>query len=455
LPTNLPSAFRKAIEQQFGKEAESLLQAIDKEPVAAVRVNPKKPAPEGHLPISSLVEWSPWAAFLAHRPSFILDPLLHAGTYYVQEASSTFIDDIVSQILLPDAPLVLDLCAAPGGKTCGLLSTLPPDALLISNEIVKQRSNILAENVSKWGNSNCIVTQAEPAQLSEMGPTFDLIVADMPCSGEGMFRKNPASVEEWSVDNVQFCAQRQGEILHHAWDMLQPGGYLIYSTCTFNQVENEGVLATFRKEQSFTQPAIQNPSPDQISTTDYLGVHSFRFLPHKTEGEGFFLAVLQKPGFRTKVQTYKMKDPWLRQPNKQTYQQLDKYFPEIKHNIGVFAQQDQVLAFPENWAGFANLLNRYAWVVKTGTTLMTLQHQDAIPHHEVALSSLNKYAKFDSVGLSLEQALDYLRKQAFELPQASKGILHVNYKGFELGWLKNMGNRFNNYYPNEWRIRHA
>ena len=455
MPQTLPVDFKKAIKKQFGQEASNLLQAIENEPVTSVRFNPEKSFPTNHLPISGLVPWSHLAAFLSQRPAFILDPLLHAGTYYVQEASSTFVDEIVLQLPLPDAPLVLDLCAAPGGKSCGLLSTLPPDAFLVSNEIVKQRSNILAENISKWGASNTIVIQAEPEQLAELGPTFDLIVADMPCSGEGMFRKNPASMEEWSTDNVQFCAERQEEILQQAWEMLQPGGYLIYSTCTFNQIENEGVLAGFRKTHDFSQPEIQNPTPEQISASDYKQIQAFRFLPHKTLGEGFFLAVLQKPGFRVKVQTYKMKEPWIRQPNKQTYQLIDRNLPELKHQIAVFSQNDQVLALPEKWAGFVNLINRYVWVVKTGIGLLSIQRQDAIPQQDLALSQLHTFANFAAIELDLEQAQNYLRKQTFDLPNAPKGILIVKHQGHCLGWMKNLGNRFNNYYPQEWRIRHA
>jgi len=449
----LPPEFIKAIQIQFETQAPDLLDSIFFPPTPSVRFNPLKPVPRSHFPVSSLVSWTSFGAFLSHRPEFILDPLLHAGTYYVQEASSMIMDHIVSQLPLPPAPLVLDLCAAPGGKSCGLLSTLPPDALLVSNEIVKQRSNILAENLSKWGFSNLVVTQAEPGQLAEMGETFDLIVADMPCSGEGMFRKNPASIGEWSIENVQICAARQKDILHKAWDLLQPGGFLIYSTCTFNQSENEEILANFRELETFIQPNMTNPEPNQVSESTYKNINAFRLLPNKTKGEGLFEAVLQKPGFRERVQTYKIKEPWIRQPNKQAFNLLDTYLPDLKNKIGVFSKQNQVLAFPHSWSGFINMLNRYVWVVKTGTCLFDIQHQNVIPHQDLALSPLNKFSIFPQLELNRKQAQQFLRKQSFELPEAQQGILLITYEGFELGWIKNMGNRFNNYYPQEWRIR--
>lgn len=385
----------------------------------------------------------------------MLDPLLHAGTYYVQEASSMFLDDVVAQIPLPDAAIVLDLCAAPGGKSCGLISCLPSDALLVSNEIIKSRSNILAENLSKWGASNVVVTNAEPSQLAELGPTFDLIVADMPCSGEGMFRKNPAAVEEWSPENVEMCATRQTEIMEQAWEMLQPGGFLIYSTCTFNQTENEGVLADFRQENPFYQPEMTNPCPDQITFSDFKGIEAFRFLPHATQGEGFFVAVIKKPGLREKVQTYKIKEPWLSPIGRQTKVILKENMPNLPDECNVLAQGEYLVHFPEKWGNIANLLNRYVWVVKTGTQLLALQRNSATPSHHLAMSPLKQWSNFGSVELSLEQARNYLRRQHFELPHSSKGILLATYKGYGLGWLKNMGNRFNNCYPQEWRIRHV
>ena len=229
----------------LGSEAEAFFAALDSPAPVSIRRNPNKPGigtTVMDLPTNKSVPWCPLGTYLAERPSFTNDPVFHAGGYYVQEASSMFLWQL--KPLLGESPVrALDLCASPGGKSTLLTNILPEGSVLVSNEVIHHRANILAENMIKWGYSTGIVTEADPDRLKSAGETFDFILVDAPCSGEGMFRKDEAARSEWSLQNVELCARRQQRILSAAWEMLQPGGLLAYSTCTFNTLENEDNLA--------------------------------------------------------------------------------------------------------------------------------------------------------------------------------------------------------------------
>ncbi|MBR5638690.1 MAG: RsmB/NOP family class I SAM-dependent RNA methyltransferase, partial [Muribaculaceae bacterium] len=218
-------------------EARAMLQSIESgEPVISVRFNDAK----GFVPPAALemVPWCATGAYLSERPQFTFDPHFHAGSYYVQDASSMFIYHVIKKLISKPVNH-LDLCAAPGGKTTAALQALPQGSVVVANEIVTPRAQVLRENIIKWGLDNCLVTNDSPKTLGRLENVFDIIAADVPCSGEGMFRKDEEAVSQWSPQLVAQCAARQREILRDIWPALKPGGLLIYSTCTYNLDENE------------------------------------------------------------------------------------------------------------------------------------------------------------------------------------------------------------------------
>ncbi len=274
--SQLPEAFTQLMRQHLGDDlAGTLFRGLDEEPVTSVRLNPLKT--DAVLPYER-VPWCRHAYYLPDRPSFTFDPLFHAGVYYVQEASSMYLDEVMRQYLPSGDLCALDLCAAPGGKSTLIRSHLSAGSLLVSNEPIRQRANILAENMAKWGHPNSIVTCNYPQDFAHFDETFDFIVADVPCSGEGMFRKDAQAVGEWSLENVDACWHRQREIVGHVWHTLKAGGLMVYSTCTFNRFEDEDnarwIAATLGADL----------------------LHERHFIPGRDRGEGFYIAVLRKHG---------------------------------------------------------------------------------------------------------------------------------------------------------------
>ena len=301
--TQLPAAFTEKIRQLMGEERfERYLQSFEEEPPVSIRVNPRKMA-EGRWQIAegTPVPWCRNGYYLQKRPNFTMDPLLHAGCYYVQEAASMFLDEALRQHLTSAVrPLTsLDMCAAPGGKSTLLRSVLPEDCVLYSNEPIRNRANILLENVTKWGYENHIVTNSYPKDYRASKLRFDVILCDVPCSGEGMFRKDPATIREWSPQNVEKCWQLQREIVDDAWACLNPGGLLIYSTCTFNTKENEENIRYFLEQYDDMEVVPVDVKPEWHITGSLLdGFHEpvYRFIPGITRSEGLFMCVLRKKG---------------------------------------------------------------------------------------------------------------------------------------------------------------
>ncbi|MDR1402822.1 MAG: RsmB/NOP family class I SAM-dependent RNA methyltransferase, partial [Tannerellaceae bacterium] len=286
----LPADFLLRMQILTGAACASFHAALQSPPPVSVRLNPAKgPADPGEESVS----WCSCGYYLKERPSFTFDPLFHAGAYYVQEASSMFLEQAIRAHV--SGPVkCLDLCAAPGGKSTHLQALLPAGSLLVSNEILKSRAAVLQENLIKWGNPGALVTSNHPAEMSRLPHFFDVVVADLPCSGEGMFRKDPSSAAQWSANNVAGCALRQRRILHDCWDALKPGGLLIYCTCTYNIEENEDNLQYII--QTLGGEALPVPVRDEWKITGALKYNhpAYRFFPHLTRGEGFFLAVIQK-----------------------------------------------------------------------------------------------------------------------------------------------------------------
>lgn len=451
---NLPVDFISSIRARLGGETDLFLSALAEDPPVSIRLNPFK-RHRNPMTLGCPVEQVPWSEvgyYLAERPSFTFDPLFHAGYYYVQEASSMFVEYVVRE-LIPKPVICLDLCAAPGGKSVGLLSALPEGSLLVSNEIVRQRANILSETLIKFGHSNSVVTQNRVKDFAAFPGLFDLILVDAPCSGEGMFRKDEVAMQEWSPQNVAMCAARQRDILDDVWPALRPGGLLLYSTCTYNRDENEenARWAASKLGAIFTKVEVDADWNITPSCSGETG--GYHFYPHKVKGEGFFVTVLRKPevgvseaGFHAKKNrkqtTIFIKDPV-------EYSGLIRN-PESFHFM---ESGDRIIALPKMYAetiiSFMNNLN----CLSAGIELGTRKGIDFVPSHALAMSiALNRDA-FINHEVTYEQAIAYLRKVSINLSGTPRGMVLLTWQNEPIGFVKNIGNRANNLYPNEWRIR--
>lgn len=356
----------------------------------------------------------------------------------------------------------LDLCAAPGGKSTHLSSLLPDGSLLVSNEVIRNRSYILAENLAKWGNASTIVLNNDPAEIGEALPEqFDLIVTDVPCSGEGMFRKDEASVGEWSVENVQLCAARQRRILHDIWPALRPGGLLIYSTCTYNTEEDEENVRHIVEELGAEALPVATDETWHVTGPLRFGNPVYRFFPHKTKGEGFFLAILRKEGdeeYEVKnersTKSPKNKGKKDKKATLPIPQEAWDYFRE-KENITLEWDGPQLRMIPTTHKSFIDRIrDKRLRILSAGVVVGESKGKDLIPSQALALSLELNPSAFPDAELTWEEAIRYLRKEAITLPEGlPKGYLLMRYQGVPLGFVKHLGNRSNNLYPQEWRIR--
>lgn len=442
----LNTAFVERTELLFGKERFArFVEALEGEPVVSIRYNTSKQMPDGD---NEIVPWAANGRYLSNRPVFTADPLFHAGCYYVQEASSMFIEQFVKQYV--DAPVrALDLCAAPGGKTTHLLSLLPKGSMLVSNEPVPQRAQVLAENVIKWGNPSSVVTRNEPADFGSFGNFFDLIVVDAPCSGEGMFRKDQGAVEQWSLSNVEQCVKRQKRILADIWPSLRPGGVLVYSTCTFNKEENEECVEWIAKELGATPLTVDVRAEWGVTGALVGDMPVYRFIPGYTAGEGFFIAALRKDG-----------DAPLAQPRQQRFQPVASKLKAAlegwltNSDCFNFVQQgERVVAMPREHTNAMLALQQKMKVLHCALPLADVKNNKLLPLHQLAMSNSLCKDAFSNVELVREQALAYLHREALAFEQAPVGYLLLTYNGAPIGFAKNIGNRANNLYPAEWRIR--
>lgn len=392
----LPPDFTRYTRQLMGDERfERYLQSFEEDAPVSIRLNPRS---NGAWKVNEgkPVSWCRNAYYLEHRPNFTFDPLFHAGCYYVQEAASMFLDTVLQQHL-PGRPVAaLDLCAAPGGKSTLLRTALPPGSKLYANEPIRQRASILAENISKWGWSDCIVTNNYPRDYRKNKMKFDIILCDVPCSGEGMFRKDRATIAEWSPQHVAQCQQLQRTIVADAWECLNEGGLLIYSTCTFNTKENEENLRWILSEYDAEPIHVETEAGWNITGSLLEGFNApvYRFIPGITRSEGLFICALKKKG--------------------------DPLSPALSSK----KRQKQ----PD-----LNIL-----------PLVTLSRENGTDNESPEHSCLLNY----------QQAIAYLRHEAVTLPpDAPRGIVCVSFEGEPLGLVKNIGTRANNLYPKEWKIR--
>jgi NOL1/NOP2/fmu family ribosome biogenesis protein len=348
------------------------------------------------------------------------------------------------------SPVVcLDLCAAPGGKSTHLLSLLPRRSLLVSNEVIRSRAAVLAENVLKWGSPDVAVTNSDPAELGRLVHAFDVLVADLPCSGEGLFRKDPASRNEWSVANVALCAARQRRILHDVWPALRPGGICIYSTCTFNREENEDNIRYLAEHLPAEVVPVSVEESWRITCCADDRYPSYRFFPHRTKGEGFFLAVLRKPdgeGRPFPVQTGN------RLPTRRPTPGSEWLFDAGAYRFTTEASC--VRAIPEMHAERLSSLAGRLRVVTAGIPVGEWKGKDFLPAPALALSTAFRRDAFPTVELAWKEAIRYLQGETLTLtPDTPKGYVAVTCRDTPLGFVKHIGPRANNLYPHEWRIR--
>jgi 16S rRNA C967 or C1407 C5-methylase (RsmB/RsmF family)/NOL1/NOP2/fmu family ribosome biogenesis protein len=447
----LPDTFETRMQRLLGADFAKFQQALQQTPPVSIRVNTNKYTQEITLP---KVPWADTGYYLAERPAFTLDPLLHAGAYYVQEASSMFVEQALRQTTDLSQPLhVLDLCGAPGGKSTHLASLISDDSLLVANEVIKSRATILAENIAKWGSGNVLVTSNDPRDFNRLPEFFDVMVVDAPCSGEGMFRKDPQAIEEWSEENVVLCAKRQQRILANIWEALKPGGVLIYSTCTWNEAENEQNMAWLAEQENALPLQLHFDPSWGIVRSKMLGVEGYRFYPHAVQGEGFFLAVMRKTGTPEdnyssgKRKKYKLQDAgkkekalvqdWLTNTDDLSW---------IQHNETIFT-------LPKAIFEAADEVYQKLYVLYGGTQVAEVAGKKVKPLQQLALAQHLNISAFNTFDLNLEQALRYLRKEDINLGTNGSDWVLFTYKGIPLGWAKQIGNRINNYYPKEWRIR--
>jgi 16S rRNA C967 or C1407 C5-methylase (RsmB/RsmF family)/NOL1/NOP2/fmu family ribosome biogenesis protein len=445
-----PPAFESRMRAELGDAWPSFAEAHQIPSATAIRVHPHK---RYSPPAADIVPWAQKGRYLPARPVFTLDPSFHGGAYYVQEASSMFLEQALHQSTNLDAPLaVLDLCAAPGGKSTHLLSLLSPDSLLVSNEVIRTRAAILSENIQKWGYTQALVTNSDPEQFSTLHGLFDVIVVDAPCSGEGLFRKDAGAMQEWSPDNVALCASRQKRILAQVWPALKPGGILIYCTCTYNAQENEDNLQWLAQERDAAFLKLDVPAAWGIETITQGDITGYRFYPHRVKGEGFFLSVIRKQEDEKEVRL-KASKKMITPVSRKIGDQVMTWLGEARDTRTLVQFHDRVLILPSRWQSTIEALSERLHVMHAGVSAATVKHEKLIPEHTLALAlDLNPEA-FQQVELTLQDALRYLRKEAVFFEGMKKGFTLMTYAGVPLGWINALENRANNLYPAEWRIR--
>ena len=449
----LPTDFIENLHDQLSPtDVQQLCQALESTPVTSIRLNDKIDCLTFECDTDE-VPWHEDGYYLSERPQFTLDPLLHAGCYYVQEASSMFVEHILQEYVSRDS-VVLDMCAAPGGKSTLISQYIGQEGLLVSNEVVRQRVFILSENIQKWGNGNTVVTHNQAVDFGTRLPgVFDCILVDAPCSGEGMFRKDESAIAEWSEANVEACAIRQRKILQDVWAALRPGGVMIYSTCTFNHMENEENVQWIAE----TLGAKVLPVPIDPSWGIVEGYPGYHFYPHKTRGEGFYICALQKhqEDISGHIRPLDKRLPKFKPQPNQPVEQMAVLKTWLKHpDQWVMRQQDRfIVAYPAKYKDLIHILNKQFICISTGFGICELRGKTPVPQHALAMLKDVNMNAFHKAELTLEQALRYLRNEALTLPNVATGIVMVTYENVPLGFVKNVGNHCNNLYPKEWRIR--
>ena len=449
----LPVAFTERMRRELGaEEADRLFEALDSVSPVAIRLNPAKCGDEGVWSVGEAIAWSKYGYKLKERPSFTLDTAFHAGAYYVQEAASQFLDYIVSQEEL-EGKRVLDMCAAPGGKTTIYSTAVGESGLVVANEYVRSRANVLADNVRKWGMGNVLVTNNAPEHLAQFEGWFDVVAVDAPCSGEGMFRKEEVAREDWSEEAVKMCAARQLFIVREAWQSLKEGGLFIYSTCTFNRDEDEGVLQALIEELGDVFEASQSVEIDEkwgIVKGTVGAFQTFRFFPHKTDSEGLFVAVARKVE-PTAQRTPKARKKVMQEVDKVSRKELSRWVADAENSTFVMVG-DTIYCYRTEQFKAVQALSEGLTAIYSGVAMGQIFKGKLKPDW-----ALSQYVGLECKAVAAEEAdearaLDYLRKKDISVGDMAEGINLLTHKGRALGFAKRVGARCNNLYPNSLKI---
>lgn len=443
----VPQGFLELIASYSSPVLEGVGDALLLPPEVSVRANRGK----GYEVRRGLerVLWNSSGAYLDEKVKFAFDPMWHQGAYYVQDASSMFVGEVVRQLSGGKSVRLLDACAAPGGKTTAAMDALPEGSTVVANEFVPSRLEVLKENVAKWGFPRVKVTGGDTSRFRNFEGEFDIVLADVPCSGEGMMRKEEVAVEQWSERLIDECAARQREIVSNLWPAVKPGGFLVYSTCTFNRRENEEMVEHIINEYGGESVELEVDEKWGIGKGIDTEAHCYRFVPGKTRGEGLFVSVIRKP-LTAEVSG-------LRKERKSK---------ELKDNRKGGKGKENVTAEVKEWIAD----NEGEWRVEEGCAVVRfgkgelapelcvacMKGRDWIPTQELAMSRLLARGNWPEYDVSASEAIDFLGCKALLLPgSVAKGIVLLTFKGEPLGWVKNVGNRANNLYPKAWRILSA
>ncbi|MCO5249316.1 MAG: hypothetical protein M9887_10260 [Chitinophagales bacterium] len=447
--SKLPDAFIRNMKDILGWESEKLFESFQSEETSSIRLHPNKEFSPDFT--STDITWESKGRYLQERPIFALDPAWHAGAYYVQESSSMLVTQALEKINLSTPIRVLDLCAAPGGKSTHLLSLISEDSLLISNEIIPKRNQILVENLEKWGSNNIIITKAETYQFGNLESFFDIILVDAPCSGEGLFRKDKKAIDEWKEDNVQMCTDRQEDILRNIAPALKKEGYLIYSTCTYEVKENEEQIQKLIDTGEFELIPLDSTELPGVEDGKIKG--TLRCWTHQVKGSGFFIALLKKVKEHTSGEALVKERHWNWQVIKKTEKIINEFANFDEKNI-LFQSGEFIRLFPKNYQFDLNLIGKRIPVTHFGINIGQLKKNILIPaqglvHSKFLHNDIQKYEIRDR-----EMALDYLRRK--DIPTVnylSNGWAVAQYKNLHLGWIKKNSQRINNYYPISWMLK--
>ncbi len=449
----LPQLFIDRVVQDMGQsQADALFAALSTESPTSIRLNPYKvKEPIAERPVG----WSKYGFYLSQRPSFTLDSDFHAGAYYVQEASSQFVGHILSQRNIEGLKL-LDMCAAPGGKSTLYSTLVGLEGLVVANEINRSRASVLADNVRKWGLGNVVVCNNRPEHLAQFESWFDVVAVDAPCSGEGMFRKMEGAVGEWSPSNVAMCAERQSEILDSAWLSLKAGGTLIYSTCTFNTAENEGVLERFLADYGDQVAPYQAVECDEqwgVTIGEVGPFQTFRFFPHKVEGEGLFVAVATKSfDAGGKTRQPKSRKKIFSPIDRQSLSEVSRWVAQPELMCFMNVADSAIYGYYRAQAEAVRSLAESLTTIYSGVAMGQIFKGKLKPDPALALfHDLNREV-VSAVELDNSNILLYLRKQELSAELFDDGINIVTARGYAIGFVKRIGGRVNNLYPNSLRV---
>ncbi len=462
----LPQRLLQSLEGISGFDKESFIKVHEEpQPPTSIRINAEKTqATNNETSIEEIanqllstvnpIEKVPWCStgfYLSQRPSFTFDPLFHAGCYYVQEASSMFLEQAFKQLLNLSEPLkVLDLCAAPGGKSTHIQSLISAESLLVTNEVIKPRSIVLTDNIIRWGCKNVFVTNNDPKAFQKLPGYFDVIVVDAPCSGSGLFRKDEEAINEWSLNNVELCSQRQQRILADALPALKEDGLLIYSTCSYSKEEDEEIMDWLKEEMEMENAELRMEDFEGvIISKSVAGSVGYRFYPDKIKGEGFFLSCFRK---KKTDGNYK-----LRPSKAETISSKDKSVIEKWvdfERLEFIRHRNEIISIPKIFLQEFLLIQPVLNIIYAGVTIGDVLKERLVPHHALA-QNLMLSKNVPAIDLEYDDAIKYLQRQELSFQPEITGWQVVRHKNYPLGWVNVLKNRMNNYYPKEIRILKA